>query len=154
MNAVESTTPAHHTPRDVDDSPTGFACEYTISFDLADDPPYGKTYDHADLLPACPKTQKRDSQPNSPGSYGLRSRSLLNLSGLLKKEGTQVRTEEVFAPMEDMPATFKPLTSANGHYHTRQQSLPVDFIDYVDIHFGPAVHEKKRRSFVGWLKAR
>ncbi|KAF2479020.1 hypothetical protein BDY17DRAFT_313620 [Neohortaea acidophila] len=87
MNAVESTTPAHHTPRDVDDSPTGFACEYTISFDLADDPPYGQTYDHADLLPACPKTQKRDSQPNSPGSYGLRSRSLLNLSGLLKKEG-------------------------------------------------------------------
>ena len=132
---------------DSPESPMGLVNEYTISYDLADilrDEQREKARRSTDIRPGT--LEKRQS------GNGLRSRSLLNLHQLLKKDRTQVQTEEVDIVLADIPEDSRPLTTANGHHHARQKSLPIGFGNNTMAQLKTEEREKKRRSFVGFFK--
>lgn len=131
-------------------SPMGLVNEYTISYDLAD-----IIKEEHTQKPRRTIEKRRESFEKPLWASGTRSRSLLNLNALLKKDRTEVRTEEVVV-LDDIPEHEhgRPLTSANG-YHTRQKSLPIDLNKEINMS-GPILRnterERKRSSFVAFFK--
>lgn len=130
---------------DSPESPMGLVNEYTISYDLAD-------IIKEEYVQRPKRARRRDSIEKPELSSGMRSRSLLNLNALLKKERTEVRTEEIAEiVLEDIPEHGRPLTTANGH-HARQKSLPIDLNQVIRPVSRTGERERKRSSFVAFFK--
>lgn len=135
---------------DLPESPMGLENEYTISYDLVD-----IRRDEYDRKPNRPNERPRESYEKPQWASGLRSRSLLNLHQLLKKDKdrTEVQTEKVNMVFDDIPENPppRPLTAADGH-HARQKSLPIKLGNDTMMRFKKEEREKKRRAFIGVFK--
>ena len=111
--------------------------EYTVSFDILD---LFKHESHSNRS----NKQKHQSQSQDKPSWadGMRSRSLLNLPALLKKDKTQVKEDEVRIPeKEERPQTA----------HNRQKSLPITFVSDAVSRLKEE-KGKRRQTFVGFFK--
>ena len=124
------------------ESPMEFQTESNPSYDLLE-----FLQDDCDRSTNRFPRQKRESIYEKPPRWadGPKSKSLVNLPGLFKKDKTLVNEEEVMETSLDDTATVRRAP------HRRQKSLPVPLTNDVQVR-KQEERVKRRQTFMGFLK--
>lgn len=129
----------------------------TLSFHVKKPPPTHKPASAWDNWDAQERQSLDDESLESfekpPLTKGLRSRSLLNLHQLLKKDKVEAQVQEVDIVLDEKSEDLRPTTDVDGLNHSRQKSLPVDLSTAsTRSALQKEGKERKRRTFMGLFK--